>query len=131
MAENDLDFVLDGNAAAGALREVFAADVTTAHIQCDACGSARSGGFSALLCSPDGSRAEVQQLCGHRPSGGPHAAWPLAGNDGRALPQSCSDLRGERTHFTSKTVPALAVTSEEAVLGKAIRRLRADERAVN
>ena len=40
MTENELDFVLDGNAAAGALCEVFcAADVTTAHIQCDACGS--------------------------------------------------------------------------------------------
>jgi Family of unknown function (DUF6510) len=39
MTENELDFVLDGNAAAGALCEVFfAADVTTAHIQCDAWG---------------------------------------------------------------------------------------------
>ena len=32
MTESDLDFVLDGNAAAGALREVFVADMTTAHI---------------------------------------------------------------------------------------------------
>ena len=39
MTENDLDFVMDGNAAAGALREVFAVDVTSAHIQCDTCGS--------------------------------------------------------------------------------------------
>lgn len=39
MTENELDFVLDGNAAAGDLREVFAADMTTAHIQCNACGS--------------------------------------------------------------------------------------------
>jgi hypothetical protein len=39
MTENDLDFGLDGNAAAGALQEIFVADVTTAHIQCDACGS--------------------------------------------------------------------------------------------
>ena len=39
MTESDLDFVLDGNAAAGALREVFVGDLTTAHIQCDACGS--------------------------------------------------------------------------------------------
>jgi hypothetical protein len=38
MTENDLDFVLDGNAAAGALQEIFVAEVTTAHIQCDACG---------------------------------------------------------------------------------------------
>jgi hypothetical protein len=44
MTESDLDFVLDGNAAAGALREVFIADMTTAHIQCDACGSVRALG---------------------------------------------------------------------------------------
>jgi hypothetical protein len=30
---------LDGNAAAGRLREVFAVDVTAAHGQCVACGS--------------------------------------------------------------------------------------------
>ena len=44
MTESDLDFVLDGNAAAGSLREVFVADMTTAHIQCDACGSVRALG---------------------------------------------------------------------------------------
>ena len=54
----------------------------------------RSRGFSALLCSSDGSRAEVHQLCGHPPEGSPHAAWPLAGDEGRALPQNCSRLRG-------------------------------------
>ena len=60
MTENDLDSVLDGNAAAGALREIFVADVTTAHIQCDACGSVGSSrGFSALLCSSDGGGAKV------------------------------------------------------------------------
>ena len=87
MTENDLDFVLDGNAAAGALREVFAADVTSAHIQCDACGRSERW-VPALLCGPDGSCAEVQQLRGHPSEGGPHAAWPLAGNEGRAPPQS-------------------------------------------
>ena len=96
MAENDLDFVLDGNAAAGALREVFAADVTTAHIQCDACGSVGAVGSLRYYAAPMGVVLRCSQLCGHRPSGGPHAAWPLAGNDGRALPQSCSGLRGER-----------------------------------
>lgn len=33
------DFVpLDGNAAAGVLAELFAIDVTTAHLSCDGCG---------------------------------------------------------------------------------------------
>ena len=46
---NDLDFVLDGNAAAGALREIFVADMTTAHIQCDACGSVGAVGSCASM----------------------------------------------------------------------------------
>ena len=54
MTENDLDFVLDGNAAAGALREVFAADVTTAHIQCDACGSVGAVGSLHYYAAPMG-----------------------------------------------------------------------------
>ena len=54
MTENDLDFVLDGNAAAGALREVFAADVTTAHIQCDACGSVGAVGSLRYYAAPMG-----------------------------------------------------------------------------
>ena len=98
MTENDLDFVLDGNAAAGAprLREVFAADVTTAHIQCDACGSVGALEFSALLCR---ARWEVVLRCSNcaRPSllrGGPHAAWPLAGNEGRAPPPELLQLEG-------------------------------------
>ena len=95
MTENDLDFVLDGNAAAGALREVFAADVTTAYIQCDACGSVGAVGSLHYYAAPMGVCAEVQQLCGHPSEGGPHAAWPLAGNEGRAPPQSCSNLRAE------------------------------------
>jgi uncharacterized Zn finger protein len=40
MMESDSDFVLDGNAAADALREVFATDITSAQIQCDTCGAA-------------------------------------------------------------------------------------------
>jgi hypothetical protein len=54
MTENDLDFALDGNAAAGALREIFATDVTTAHIQCDACGSVGAVGSLRLYAAPMG-----------------------------------------------------------------------------
>ena len=38
MAENGSDLVLDGNAAAGLLQEIFVLDVTTAQVQCEACG---------------------------------------------------------------------------------------------
>jgi hypothetical protein len=54
MTENDLDFVLDGNAAAGALREVFVGDMTTAHIQCDACGSVGALGSLRFYAAPMG-----------------------------------------------------------------------------
>ena len=34
MTENSSDLVLDGNAAAGLLQEMFALEITTAQIQC-------------------------------------------------------------------------------------------------
>jgi hypothetical protein len=37
MTENGSDHVLDGNAAAGLLQEIFAFEVTAAQIQCQAC----------------------------------------------------------------------------------------------
>ena len=54
MTENDLDFVLDGNAAAGALRQIFVADMTTAHIQCDLCGSVGAVGSLRYYAAPMG-----------------------------------------------------------------------------
>jgi hypothetical protein len=39
MTEDGSDLVLDGNAAAGLLQEFFACEITTAQIQCMACGS--------------------------------------------------------------------------------------------
>jgi hypothetical protein len=54
MTENDLDIVLDGNAAAGALRQIFVADMTTARIQCDACGSVGAVGSLLVYAAPMG-----------------------------------------------------------------------------
>jgi hypothetical protein len=39
MTENGSDLVLDGNAAAGLLQEIFVLEITKAQIQCNACGS--------------------------------------------------------------------------------------------
>ena len=36
----DASLALDGNAAAGLMRELFAFDVTTARLTCDGCGAA-------------------------------------------------------------------------------------------
>ena len=54
MTENNLHFVLDGNAAASALRQIFVADITTAHIQCDACGLVGEVGSLFLYAAPMG-----------------------------------------------------------------------------
>ena len=54
MTDDDLGFVLDGNAAAGALREVFAADVTTAEIECDTCGASGAVGALRYYAAPMG-----------------------------------------------------------------------------
>ena len=54
MTDDDLALVLDGNAAAGALREVFAADITTAEIQCDTCGGTGAVGGLRYYAAPMG-----------------------------------------------------------------------------
>ena len=61
MTENDLDFVLDGNAAAGALREIFAAEMTTARYSMRCMRLSRRRGFSALL-----MRLRWESCCGAR-----------------------------------------------------------------
>ena len=38
MAENVSDLVLNGNAAAGFLEEIFAPEITSAEVECEACG---------------------------------------------------------------------------------------------
>jgi phage tail tube protein FII len=39
MTENVSDLVLDGNAAAGLLEEIFAPEITRAQVECEACGN--------------------------------------------------------------------------------------------
>jgi hypothetical protein len=38
MTEHGSDLVLDGNAAAGLLQEIFVPEITSAQIECEACG---------------------------------------------------------------------------------------------
>ena len=38
MTENVSDLVLDGNAAAGLLEEIFVPEITSAQVECEACG---------------------------------------------------------------------------------------------
>jgi hypothetical protein len=55
MTENGLDLVLDGNAAAGLLQEIFVLEITTAQIQCVACGSTGAVGSLRLYAAPMGA----------------------------------------------------------------------------
>jgi len=77
MAENISDLVLDGNAAAGRLRDIFASDITIAQIQCDACGSARPVGSLRLYAAPMGAVLRCPDCDGvmMRAVGTPHGRW--------------------------------------------------------
>jgi Family of unknown function (DUF6510) len=55
MTENGSDLVLDGNAAAGLLQEIFVLDVTTAQIHCEACGATGAVGSLRLYAAPMGA----------------------------------------------------------------------------
>ena len=75
MTENDSDFVMDGNAAAGALREVFAADVTTAYIQCDACGLVGAVGSLHYYAAPMGVVLRCSNCAAILLKAAPHGRW--------------------------------------------------------
>jgi Zn finger protein HypA/HybF involved in hydrogenase expression len=55
MTGNDSAFVLDGNAAAGLLQEIFVLEITSAQIQCEACGSTEAVGCLRLYAIPMGA----------------------------------------------------------------------------
>ena len=55
MTKNASDLVLDGNAAAGLLQEIFALEVTSAQIQCESCGSIGVVGSLRLYAAPMGA----------------------------------------------------------------------------
>ena len=55
MTENGSDLVLDGNAAAGLLQQIFVAEITNAQIQCEACGSTGPVGSLRLYAAPMGA----------------------------------------------------------------------------
>jgi hypothetical protein len=48
MTGNSSDLTLDGNAVAGLLQEIFVTDVTTAQMQCKACGNVGAVGSLRL-----------------------------------------------------------------------------------
>jgi Family of unknown function (DUF6510) len=55
MTDNDSELVLDGNAAASLLQEIFVFEVTTAQIQCEVCGTTAAIGSLRLHAVPMGA----------------------------------------------------------------------------
>ena len=55
MIENGSDLVLDGNAAAGLLQEIFVPEITTAQMQCEACGFTGAVGSLRVYAAPMGA----------------------------------------------------------------------------
>ena len=55
MTENGSDHILDGNAAAGLLQEIFIAEITNAQIQCESCGFTGAVGSLRLYAAPLGA----------------------------------------------------------------------------
>jgi hypothetical protein len=55
MIENGSDLVLDGNAAAGLLQEIFVLEITTAQIQCEACSFTGAVGSLRVYAAPMGA----------------------------------------------------------------------------
>jgi hypothetical protein len=55
MTQDGSNLVLDGNAAAGLLQEIFALEITTAQVQCGTCGSTGAIGSLRLYAAPMGA----------------------------------------------------------------------------
>ena len=77
MTENGSDLVLDGNAAAGLLQEIFVLEITTAQIQCEACGSTGAVGSLRLYAAPMGAVLRCTHCDGilMRAVHTPHGRW--------------------------------------------------------
>ena len=76
-AENATDPVLDANAAAGLLQEIFVLDATTAQIECAGCGSTATVGALRLYTAPMGAVVRCSRCDGivMRAVHTPHGHW--------------------------------------------------------
>jgi Family of unknown function (DUF6510) len=77
MIDNDSERVLDGNAAAGLLQEIFVFEVTTAQIQCAVCGTTAAIGSLRLYAVPMGAILRCTNCKGilMRAVNTPHDRW--------------------------------------------------------
>jgi hypothetical protein len=64
MTENGSDLVLDGNAAAGFLQQIFVPEITAAQIQCETCAFTGAVGSLHLYAAPMGAVLRCSQCDG-------------------------------------------------------------------
>ncbi|SEE74614.1 hypothetical protein SAMN05444161_6969 [Rhizobiales bacterium GAS191] len=77
MTENGSDLVLDGNAAAGLLQEIFVREITAAQIHCEECGTTGAVGSLRLYGAPMGAVLRCTHCDGilMRTVETPHGRW--------------------------------------------------------
>ena len=77
MTEKGSDLVLDGNAAAGLLQEIFVPEITAAEIRCEACGTTGAVGSLRLYGAPMGAVLRCTHCDGilMRAVHTPHGRW--------------------------------------------------------
>jgi hypothetical protein len=77
MIENGSDLVLDGNAAAGLLQQIFALEITCAQVQCNACGYPGAVGSLRLYAASMGAVLRCTNCDGvvMRAVHTPHGRW--------------------------------------------------------
>ena len=77
MTDYGADLVLDANAAAGLLREIFVHDATVAQIQCATCDSTAAVGSLRLYAAPMGAILRCTHCDGvlMRAVHTPHGRW--------------------------------------------------------
>jgi NAD-dependent SIR2 family protein deacetylase len=77
MTEKASDLVLDANAAAGLLQEIFLLEATSAQVQCAACGATAAVGALHLYAAPMGAVLRCPHCEGvlMRAVRTPHGRW--------------------------------------------------------
>jgi hypothetical protein len=77
MSQMGSEFVLDANAAAGLLAEIFLVDATSAQIECAACGTIAAVGALRLYAAPMGAVLRCTHCEGilMRAARTPHGRW--------------------------------------------------------
>jgi Family of unknown function (DUF6510) len=82
--QEEVGLPLDGNAAAGVLRELFAFDMTAAEVTCGSCGTVTMVGETKLYGGVMGAIFRCPHCCSHHAIS-PYAFWDLVRHAGLSV----------------------------------------------